>query len=306
MVSLIKIDETMILEGFWTMSIADGFPGQRLLVLPRPRIGEMLEQPGTAHLLVTDCGYFPEARAHGITRSTPVAQAVVLVCTAGGGWCRVADVTHPVLAGQAVVIPPAVAHSYGSDRDDPWTLWFVHLDGSHLGEVLGACGMTGAAPVRTVPDLYRVASLMDEIVGTMERDVSTSSLLAASGAAWHMLTLLAALVGGDDQRISVIEEARDYLRGNFAEKVSVTSLARKAQISPSHFAALFKRHVGFPVLKYQTQLRMSRARELLDTTDLTVSGIARQVGYDDAFYFSRQFRSVHGTSALKYRALHKG
>ena len=288
------------------MSIADGFPGQRLLVLPRPRIGEMLEQPGTAHLLVTDCGYFPEARAHGITRSTPVAQAVVLVCTAGGGWCRVADVTHLVVAGQAVIIPPDVAHSYGSDRDDPWTLWFVHLDGSYLGEVLGACGMTEASPVRTVPDLYRVASLMEEIVTTMERDASTSSLLAASGAAWHMLTLLAALVSGDKQRISVIEEARDYLRGHFAEKVSVTSLARKAQISPSHFAALFKRQVGFPVLKYQTQLRMSRARELLDTTDLTVSGIARQVGYDDAFYFSRQFRSVHGTSALKYRALHKG
>lgn len=288
------------------MSIVEGFPGQRLLVLPRPLIGKALEQPGTANVLVTDCGYFPEARAHRITRSTPVAQAVVLVCTAGGGWCRIADVTHPVAAGQAVIIPPAVLHSYGSDPDDPWTLWFVHLDGEGLSDVLATCGMTELSPVRTVADPYRIVALMEEIVGTMERDVSTPNLLAASGAAWHLLTLLASLVSSDDQRIRVIEEARDYLRGHFAEKVGVSFLARQAQLSPSHFAALFKRQVGFPALRYQTQLRMSRARELLDTTDLTIANIARQVGYEDAFYFSRQFRSVHGTSALRYRALRKG
>lgn len=288
------------------VSKIEGFWGQRLVVLPRPRIGEALGQPATANVLVTDCGYFPEARAHRISRSTPVAQAVVLVCADGGGWCRIADITHSVVAGQAVVIPPGVPHSYGSDRDDPWTLWFVHLDGQGLGNVLTTCGMTEFSPVRTVADPYRVVSLMEEIVTTMERDVSMSSLLAASGAAWHMLTLLAALMSVGDRRMSVIEEARDYLRVHFAEKVSVASLAKKAQLSPSHFAALFKRQVGFPVLKYQTQLRMSRARVLLDTTDLTVASIATHVGYDDAFYFSRQFRSVHGTSALRYRALHKG
>ncbi|MBK4347119.1 AraC family transcriptional regulator [Lacisediminihabitans changchengi] len=288
------------------MSIAEGFPGQRLLVLPRPRISEALDSPGTTHLLVTDCGYFPEARAHRISRSTPVSQAVVLVCTAGGGWCRIGEITHPVAAGQAVVIPPGVAHSYGSNRDDPWTLWFVHLDGRGLDDVLTACGMTELAPVRTVVDTFRVVALMEEIVSTMERDLSTSSLLAASGAAWHMLTLLAALQGSDDHRIRVIEDARDFLRGHFTERVSIASLAAKAQLSPSHFSALFRRQVGFPVLQYQTQLRMSRARELLDTTDLSVASIAVQVGYDDAFYFSRQFKSVHGTTALRYRALHKG
>ena len=69
-------------------------------------------------------------------------------------------------------------------------------------------------------------------------------------------------MSSDDQRIRVIEEARDYLRGHFAEKVGIPFLARQAQLSPPHFAALFKRHVGFPALKYQTQLRMSRSREL--------------------------------------------
>jgi AraC family transcriptional regulator, arabinose operon regulatory protein len=67
------------------MLIADGFPGQRMLVLPRPRVREFLDQPGTNHLVVTDCGYFPEAQSHGRTRNTPLSQAVVLVCANGKG-----------------------------------------------------------------------------------------------------------------------------------------------------------------------------------------------------------------------------
>ncbi|WP_367379412.1 helix-turn-helix domain-containing protein [Subtercola boreus] len=79
-----------------------------------------------------------------------------------------------------------------------------------------------------------------------------------------------------------------------------------AGLSPTHFSWLFKQQTGSPVLHYQTQLRMARARELLDTTDDQVSTVAALVGYDDAFYFSRQFRKIHGTTPLRYRALHKG
>ena len=70
------------------MTIPDGFPGQRMLVLPRPRVREALQLPGTAHLVVTDCGYFPEAQSHGQTRNSPIPQAVIIVCAKGSGWCR--------------------------------------------------------------------------------------------------------------------------------------------------------------------------------------------------------------------------
>lgn len=63
---------------------------------------------------------------------------------------------------------------------------------------------------------------------------------------------------------------------------------------------------GVGVLCYQTRLRMARARELLDTTDLPIGEIARRLGYADPFYFSHRFRSVHGMTATEYRAQHKG
>jgi AraC-like DNA-binding protein len=51
---------------------------------------------------------------------------------------------------------------------------------------------------------------------------------------------------------------------------------------------------------------MMKCRQLLDTTDLPVSVIARNVGYEDPLYFSRQFRAVHGMTATEHRARAKG
>src|SRR4051794_17607124 len=115
-----------------TMSIADGFAGQRMRVLPRPRVREALGEAATGRLLVTDCGYFPEAASHGRSRPSGAPQAVLLICTKGSGWCETPAGVFAVTAGDAVILPPAVAHSYGTDTQDAWTLWWLHLDGRDL------------------------------------------------------------------------------------------------------------------------------------------------------------------------------
>ena len=288
------------------MLIPDGFPGQRMLVLPRPRVREFLSLPGVGRLLVTDCGFFPRAQSHGRRRPVPIHQAVVMVCVEGAGWCETPAGRRRVTAGQAVILPPDVPHAYEADRDDPWTLWWFHLTGPDVGSVIRAAGMTADNPVRHVRNLYQVVSLMTEVVRWIERDSTTPSLLAASGAAWHALTLLAADRGIADEATDVIEQSAEYLRTHVAEPVSVSQLAAMASLSPSHFAALFKRRIGYPVLQYQTMLRMSRARELLDTTTRTIATVSAEVGYSDSFYFARQFKRIHNVTPREYRLQHKG
>ncbi|WP_423919595.1 helix-turn-helix domain-containing protein [Frigoribacterium sp. 2-23] len=288
------------------MLIEDGFPGQRMLVMPRPRVTAALARPGTSHLVVTDAGYFPEARAHGLVRASGAPQSIVIVCTRGRGWAEVAGTRHTVSAGQVIVIPPETPHAYGADDDDPWTLWWLHVAGRDLEEFLKTAGLTAAAPVRELSDVYRVVALVEEVVQAMERDQTIASVLAASGAAWHLMALLCSERIAGTPQVSAIDQARDYLRQHVTERVSIDELARLARLSPSHFAALFKQQTGSSPLRYQTHLRMSRARELLDVTNLAVSVVAERVGYTDPFYFSRQFKSVHGVTPLQYRGQRKG
>lgn len=288
------------------MTIPDGFPGQRMLVLPAPRVEVALRSPGTAHLTVTDCGYFPNAGAHGRRRVEPITQAVIIICAKGSGWCETEAGRFPIESGQVVILPPGRGHAYGSDPHDPWTLWWLHVGGNDLAEFLSSAGMTTASPVRNLSDPYRAIDLVAEVLRWMERDETTASLLAAAGTAWHLMALLASDRAVGTERHDVIDEAADYLRTQFAERVTVADLARTARLSTSHFATLFARRTGIPVLRFQTQLRMARARELLDTTELPIATVASQVGYPDSFYFSRQFRRAHGLTPNRYRQHRKG
>ena len=288
------------------MGIAEGFPGQRLRVLARPLVAEARTRPGTSQLLVTDCGMFPQAAQHQRTRIHGVDQAIVIVCAEGEGWYRAQGERHTVEAGQVLVIPPHQAHSYGASAARPWTIWWLHVVGSSVLPLLRAAGLDAARGPVWVSDLYRLTGLIDEALSHLEHDDSYGALMGASGAALHALALLTSEQRPSRNRADPVREAIDYLQSNLATRTSVAQLAAMANLSPSHFAALFRRATGYGVLQYQTSLRMTKARVLLDTTDDPVANIARAVGYVDAFYFSRQFHAIHGTSPSAYRLAVKG
>lgn len=287
--------------------IRDGFAGQRMRVLPRPLVARAMRAPTTSQLLVTDVGFFPRASSHGRARPRGAPQDIVIICAAGRGVCEMAGGRHDVRAGQALVIPAGTPHSYDADADDPWTIWWLHVVGRAVPELLATMTTTADRPVIDLADPPRVIALVDTIIRRMERDETMSSLLAASGAAWHALALLAAdrRVAGPAAR-DPIAGILDHLRATFAQRVSVPELAGMVGLSPSHFAVLFRRATGYGVLEYQARLRMAAARELLDTTDRTITSIANQVGYEDPLYFSRQFRKIHLVSPTEYRAPEPG
>lgn len=88
-----------------------------------------------------------------------------------------------VTVGQVIILPPGHPHSYGSNEDTPWRLWWLHVTGRDLPEFLTAAGITPDAPIRTPSDVYRVVALIAEVLQSMERGATTASLLAAAAGA---------------------------------------------------------------------------------------------------------------------------
>ena len=282
-----------------TMTIPDGFPDQRMVVLPRPVVAAALAAPGTRTLTVSDIGYFPAARHHGRHRSTPIDESVLLICTAGSGWCQTPQGRWDVRPAQGVILPAGRPHSYASTIDDPWTLWWIHAAGVAVDDLLTTSGVVDL-PVRFLSNPELAVQLANEALQWMDHDLTSASLLGASGAAWHLFTMVA-LAHGNPGPARLVDQACMHLRSNLNRRLSVSELARQAHLSSSHFAAVFKAQVGCSMLKYHTQLRMTRARELLDTTDLTVGEVGRVVGYDDAFYFTRKFTQTNGIAPRPFR-----
>lgn len=93
----------------------------------------------------------------------------------------------------------------------------------------------------------------------------------------------------------------EMLRARLADDISLEELAAEVQLSPYHFARMFRQSVGLPPRVYLTRLRMEKASELLELTDLPVNEIARLVGYSSAQVLARVFIRHRSLTPTDYR-----
>ncbi|WP_344480428.1 AraC family transcriptional regulator [Glycomyces endophyticus] len=282
--------------------IREGFAGQRMLVVPRPTADKALRHPVTGRLLVTDAGYFPHAARHGRSRPNGAAEHILLVCTGGAGWCTVDGTRYTVSRGGVVLIPADLPHAYGAAEDDPWTLWWFHFTGTDAPDLARAARTAAGGRVTHLRDPAPVASLVSQVIDALDSGLTVSAMVHASGAAWHALAhVIATGRRSPGSNLSPLERAVQHLQETTPRRTPVTALASMVGMSQSQLSSLFRTQLGVSPLQYQVQLRMARARELLDGTDLPVAAIARETGYDDQLYFSRQFNRQHGMTPTAYR-----
>lgn len=98
-----------------------------------------------------------------------------------------------------------------------------------------------------------------------------------------------------------IRALQQWLEENAAEDLALPALARRAGLSVRTLQRRFPAATGLPVGGYVQELRIEKARGLLERTTMPVSAICWAVGYEDAATFSRLFRSICGISASEYR-----
>lgn len=284
---------------------ADGFEHQRLSVVPRPLVEAALQRPATRNVVVTDAGYFPRADHHGRHRPQGAAETIVILCVAGSGWVSWGGERQRIGPSTAIVIPSGQEHSYGADVASPWTIWWCHVRGSTVADLVDAVGIEPGRLTISLRAVDRITVLLDEISAALERDSTPARLLATSGMAYRLFTQLAV-----DRLLpeagTPLQRAMRYLEERVDSRIPVPELARMVGVSSSHLAALFREATGGGVLAHHTALKMARARLLLDTTSLPIGEVGRQIGIPDAFYFSRQFGRVHGMSPTEYRSHRKG
>ena len=95
--------------------------------------------------------------------------------------------------------------------------------------------------------------------------------------------------------------AAGHLQRHLDRRIRIASLARSVQLSPSRFTHLFRAHTGLSPARYVQDLRLQRARVLLERTFLSVGDVMLLVGYQDPSHFSRDFKRRHGLPPSQIR-----
>ena len=97
------------------------------------------------------------------------------------------------------------------------------------------------------------------------------------------------------------DAAKTYIENNLHEDISIEQLCRELHIGRTKLYEIFRNELKMGISKYILHRRMHRAKQLLKTTDLSISEIAHNVGFSDYNYFSRVYKKTYGKSPKHYR-----
>lgn len=98
-----------------------------------------------------------------------------------------------------------------------------------------------------------------------------------------------------------VEDAVDYIRHNYAERITINSCAATISLSEGYLSRLFRKETGYTFNAYLAAYRIHVAMRLLRDHHMKVYEVAPQVGYTDTAYFSTQFKKAVGISPSEYQ-----
>ena len=106
------------------------------------------------------------------------------------------------------------------------------------------------------------------------------------------------------EKRDVVKEVREYINKNYNQEISLADISEKFFINPYYFSQLFKKKTGETYQNYLTGVRISRAKKLLEETDLKIYEISEMIGYMDVNHFSQVFEKKEGVKPSSYRKAH--
>jgi AraC-like DNA-binding protein len=259
------------------------------------KLGRMLHLDST--------GEFQDMPEHFMARSNPINYLVIWVL-GGRGFARTEGQRWTAKAGDLLVFRPDVAHEYGADPVQPWHILWVHYSGRLAPLVTDAMREHGGSCVRLGLD-DRLAERWRELV--MSHGSSRPGMTLQADADLHALlgrvvAVLRQRAGFDGKEAAFdLHKVQLYIHEHLDQPITLAMLARLVNLSPTHFARVFRKHQGVAPIDYVIQKRMMLAASLLADTSLPLKHICVRVGYGDPFYFSRLFKKVTGLSPMAFR-----
>jgi len=251
--------------------------------------------------------HFREPFGYRTRRSKGSDDWLITYTISGEGVFKIGADIRPCSAGDVVMLPPGTPHLYATQEGGIWDFVWVHvvplphwsgllqlprtfggLIYSHVGEEQTRRRMLNAFE-RAIHDSRELKSFAAELAMTAVEEF----LLIVNRQHWQ--TSKPAM----DPRVSEVLHA---LMHRMSESHSVAALAQAVNLSPSRLAHMFKEQVGDSIIDTLNKIRLRQAARLLRFTTRQVGEVARDVGFQDPFYFTKQFKAFYGTSPSEFRS----
>lgn len=299
------------------MPVSSGWPlstdGIRFFV-PKFLVQQMVEHPLSQGLYPNGMGLYPEAKGHMMERSNH-EDHLLMYCAHGSGQLYVKGELFDVNAGELMLLPKHTPHKYWADQKDPWTIYWVHFDGSlsqnfvdHLiqQQLLRQQECLWVIQVGNHPKLI---ADFEQLLATRQSGYSFNTFLHSANHLQQMLTYLALLIPRSVPQTGNpidLDKIHSLMQEKLYGRLDLDTLAASVNLSKFHFSKKYKTLTGQSPIQHFIHLKMEKACYLLDISNKPIGEISSLLSYEDTHYFSRLFKQVIGLSPREYRQLKRG
>lgn len=288
-----------------TYNRKDGFEGEKMIDLPEAVCQAFCNKtPAFNQFYITHIGYFPNAKRHYIQRANGCKDNILIYCLHGKGYCTIGQHHFDILPNQYLILPATSdILTYGADDDEPWTIYWVHFTGPNIEVFNQSLEIFGYRGPVSLPLNKKGLSVWEEMYNCLVGGFSLDNLRHANLCLHHFLAsfLYPDPVNSQIEELNYIETTIHYMEEMIDSRITVEAMAARLRLSTSYFSALFKKATGMPPMDYFIQLKMQKACQLLYLENMKVKEVAEAIGYEDPFYFSRQFKKHMKISPVLYK-----
>lgn len=231
----------------------------------------------------------------------------LLYIASGRAWFTIHKKKTEVTAGNFVLYRPHMPQKYIYYLSDTPEVYWIHFTGYDAERLVKEAGFSAPLPDNIILDTGLSSHFQELFLQIIkELQLKRSCFEEMLVPLFHQLLLLIRRQCTEDSGKShrmqkEMEQAIHYFNENFTQDIEIEEYAKNQHMSTCWFIRSFRRCTGMPPLQYLTSLRISKAKELLESTGYTVSEIGSIVGYDNPLYFSRIFKRQTGLSPARYR-----
>lgn len=227
----------------------------------------------------------------------------------GKGTLEYRGHTYELHRGDVFCIPPgATDYKYYADSKDPWYYAWVAFNGTKARQYMTLSGINNTHIIRPAyiePENY--TELIYQILDA--RHITLPNELTRLGYLFEIISLLietneAGSPGNPHEYPAEIyvEHALHFIESQYQNNINVNDIVKYVGINRSYFSIVFKQQMQLSPIRYLQEFRITKAKHLLESTNLTLNEIALQVGYKDAFILSKIFKKHVKISPSQYRS----
>ena len=224
--------------------------------------------------------------------------------TRGDGVFILNGKRYPVSPGDLIIANPNTLHALLSDSGIDYHCMLIRPDFFSKDDINTMSFKSLIKSDKTIESIF--AELKSEYVfelaaADIMKKAIVYRLIAYLARNYSKPTLSKEDIERRTAALSRIRKVEDFVSKNYKNKISTSDLAKIFYVSENHFCRLFKKTVGISAIEYINEDRIGKSELLLSQTDLSITEIAAEVGFENANYFARVFNKIRKESPSEYR-----